>query len=492
MPWSKRQINGLKNMQKRRAAKPGGHKGPYRGFDFRGGLNSPSKKRHEDEPTALNRCDTTHSHVSSTMLMKFNNHRSSLLPIEKRWYAVLRLIWLRMANNGRAPRKAAERIARAIGKSVRSLNKMAQMALLGHSLARRSGSGRPRLGTAEQMKKWCLAKHRECTRKWTTRSMARAMKKEWNGVRSVGTVYRLARMCHFKLTKPRLLPILSSDHMTKRKQFAQELTSAQDNPLDDPDTVFVMIDEKWFVRNRHGPVWMAPDEVRPAEFLRNKQHETKVMFLGALARPRPSHGFAGGIGLWPIGTIERAVRSSNLRPAGARVFVPTEMNKEKTIEMVKRDVIPEILRQTGKWAKKIVLVMDNAGGHGGGRGDMTKTTLRQLNEWGERLPESLMAMCENKGLTLKFIAQPPHSPDMNILDAGAWWSLQVAVDAVNDSTNKAPTEIDVHDAVITAWKTWVDDDKIEKLFADVLMNCCEIIRTRGGNLYQQPHHKRSQ
>lgn len=67
--------------------------------------------------------------------------------------------------------------------------------------------------------------------------------------------------------------------------------------------------------------------------------------------------------------------------------------------------------------------------------------------------------------------------------------MQVAVDEVDDVAGQTATEIVVHDAVLRAWNTWVNSDRIQKLFDDVTLNCGEIIRTHGGNLFEQPHHK---
>ena len=405
-----------------------------------------------------------------------------LSPIEKKWYAVLRMVRMRDAYHGRVPRYQSKKIARSLGKSERVLNRMVTVALSGCSLERKPGSGRPRVVTEKWMMDWFFAKHKEVKGRWNVRRMVRMMKSEWGGLGSVGTVHRLARMAGFNLTRPRLLPILTFEHMRKRKEFAEMMLAKEGNPINDSSTVFVMIDEKWFVRHRRGTMWVAPGEMRPAEFVKNKLHETKVMFLGALAVPRPEHGFDGGVGLWPIGSVEMAKYNSSTRPAGARVFRGVEMNRELTIKMMQENVVPAIMAKCGAWVKHIVVVMDNAGGHGGGRGDMSTTTLATLNEWA-------MTAVQGRVLTIEFKAQSPHSPDVNVLDAGAWWSLQVAVDEVDDVAGQTATEIVVHDAVLRAWNTWVNSDRIQKLFDDVTLNCGEIIRTHGGNLFEQPHHK---
>jgi len=72
--------------------------------------------------------------------------------------------------------------------------------------------------------------------------------------------------------------------------------------------------------------------------------------------------------------------------------------------------------------------MDNPGGHGGGRGDMTKTTIARLNAWAQQLPAVLQRLCGPQLSGIVFVAQQPRSPDTNALDLGIWVSLQVAVE----------------------------------------------------------------
>ncbi len=55
---------------------------------------------------------------------------------------------------------------------------------------------------------------------------------------------------------------------------------------------------------------LAPGEKRPALNIANKLHPKKVMFLGAVAVPRPEHQFDGAIGFCPIGERTVAQRRS--------------------------------------------------------------------------------------------------------------------------------------------------------------------------------------
>ena len=478
---------GKRNITLRVAPVGGGRKGGFLGFKTRGRKTKP-----DGAPAAKQQANEQRQAVQGRfgdiqMTKKLMRASTRCLDgVELKWNAVLKFAIARVENGGFAPKFVAQRIARSAGSSIETLKRWTRMALAGQSLKRKPGSGRKRSVTTKRMRQWFIAKHRMWKGHWNLRKMARAMKLESNGRGSFGTVRRLVRECHFKMTVPRLLPILTRSHMDKRVLFANFLSTKTSSPLFKKDVVVCMVDEKWFVRHRHGAMWMGPDEKRPAEFLQSKLHETKIMFLGALAVPRPEHGFDGGVGLWPIGSVVAATRSSSNRPAGARVFKSAEMDKDSTMRMMKENVVPSILEKCGKWVKDIVVIMDNAGGHGGGRGDMNNTTLAQLNSWGA---EFVKTTTKFKQLhSIEFRAQSPHSPDMNVLDAGAWWSLQVAVDQLVDKEGESAAPIAVHDAVLEAWSTWVSSDKIQKLFDDILLNCEEVIKTSGGNLYLQPRH----
>ena len=426
-----------------------GHKGPFGGFSPRfvlGPLQSNTFATNS-KPRML---------IKQTMINKRRRAVAKvkqLLPLERRWYFALLLSKVRVMYGGKAPMKKVKEIARRAGVSVTTLNRWCKDANAGTSLMRQSGCGRPRAVTAGWMKKWFLEQHKKWKGKWNVRMMVREMQRTWGGLGSMATVCRIAHECGFRLARPRLLPIISGEHMKKREAFAEYLTG-NDSPFNDGDTFVGFMDEKWFVRHRRSCVWVAPGENRPAELCTNKLHEAQVMFLGAVAMPRVQHGFNGGVGLWPVGYIGEAQHKSAYRVKGAREFIKESMTKDYFIKMLTTKLIPATLERCGKWAAKIVWFMDNAGGHGGGRGDMDKTTIAELNEWCKvMLPKNkaLRRLCKGgKFPIIEFRTQPPHSPDMNVLDNGAWWSLQVAMDAVNDEHPERATETTVHDAVLEA------------------------------------------
>jgi len=218
--------------------------------------------------------------------------------------------------------------------------------------------------------------------------------------------------------------------MEKRLAWANALLEDGEQPYSEADVVYIHVDKKWFfttLRNRR--FWVAPGEKTPSIAVASKSHITKVMFLGAVARPVQAHGFDGRIGLYPVAEQTRALRANKLRKKGALVWKLVNMDAALFKKYLMEKVVPDALRATGQWAKRIVIQMDNAGG---GQGDMNKTTIAELNEWAQqhlRRNGSLRRLCGRQLSEIEFVAQPPRSPDTNALDLGIWTSLQVAVEA---------------------------------------------------------------
>jgi len=139
------------------------------------------------------------------------------------------------------------------------------------------------------------------------------------------------------------------------------------------------------------------------------------MFLAAVGAPIP--GFDGAVGIWPVGEHEVAKRKSKYFAKGDKRFRSTTMNRNSFIDMVKTHVVPAVLAKAPKSVREVEIQFDSAGGHGGGHG--VKKSLAVLNAWGAR-----------QRLPVRFITQPTKSPDFNVLDLGAWNSLQSAVTEV--------------------------------------------------------------
>ena len=162
-------------------------------------------------------------------------------------------------------------------------------------------------------------------------------------------------------------------------------------------------------------MWLPPNKQRMSQDAlergSSKTQIPKVMFLAALGFPRPEYGFDGDIGIWPVTCKKTALRTSKYHAAGDEYLEVTTMDTKKFIEMMKELVIPAAIEKVKNWATTIVFQMDSAGGHGV---KMSQNALTYTD------PAT--------NISIRVVLQPTKSPDLNILDLGAWYSLQVAVD----------------------------------------------------------------
>ena len=76
----------------------------------------------------------------------------------------------------------------------------------------------------------------------------------------------------------------------------------------------VHVDEKWFFLCKENQTYIlvSDQEEPPHRYVKHKSHIEKVMFLCAQARPRTVAGvyWDGKIGIWPVGKVKLAERSS--------------------------------------------------------------------------------------------------------------------------------------------------------------------------------------
>ena len=87
---------------------------------------------------------------------------------------------------------------------------------------------------------------------------------------------------------------------------------------------------------------------------------------------------------------------------------------------------------------------------------------------------------------MEFVAQPARSPDLNVLDLGAWYSLQSVVEEIKYEVK--PTKKITHriiDAVNKAWDDWCAADKLSGLFNTLRHNTHAIVKAEGGAEYER-------
>ncbi|XP_056698419.1 uncharacterized protein [Spinacia oleracea] len=176
----------------------------------------------------------------------------------------------------------------------------------------------------------------------------------------------------------------------------------------------VHIDEKWFyLTKKDQRMLLAPNEVPPHRVVKSKNFIPKIMFMGAVARPRWDREgnctFDGKLGLFPFTMEVPAKRSSCNRQRGTMETKPiNKVNKDVFREMITMKIIPAIME---KWPqddsdKVIIIQADNAKPH-----------------CGADIHEFIQSHNQN-GFRFFWAPQPPNSPDLNILDLGFFRSIQ--------------------------------------------------------------------
>lgn len=120
----------------------------------------------------------------------------------------------------------------------------------------------------------------------------------------------------------------------------------------------------------------------------NARKIQSVMFLVAVARPRDlNHGeghFSGRVLLLPMVKPIKQKKRSVRRSKNANRYEPIKVTKAVFFNALRLYVIPAVKKIVRKdnTIKKVVIQMDNAAAHGGGRANM-QLTLDEINQWRE-------------------------------------------------------------------------------------------------------------
>lgn len=279
--------------------------------------------------------------------------------------------------------------------------------------------------------------------KATVVELAQYMKDHVHGLGSVGLVHDMLKEDGWKPGPPHKIPTLSPGHKKARFDYVNaKLRMPWSVRWGSNDVVEIHIDEKWFYLDQDSRTgWHHAtlcSEQRTTT--KSKSNKEKVMFLAALARPNPEKKFDGKIGIWAVEKLEEAKRDSSYFLAGDERPVNVNMDREDFVKRVKI-LCRAAVEQVGGWAREIRIVMDSAGGHGGGRADTRNPdtgmnlTCKTLQEWAD-------AEFAGKPFKFVFVAQPTKSPDLNGCDLGAWNCLQKCYNTVNLALYDAASDWD--------------------------------------------------
>lgn len=256
-------------------------------------------------------------------------------------------------------------------------------------------------------------------------------------------------------------------------------------------SVIAHVDEKWFYSvNINKRIYLIPGEKTAAVPISSRHFINKVMFIACIARPMLQYGFDGKVYFAPVVQWKQARRSSKNLQKGAMYMTPTTMDVALFIEEMKRITVA-LLSRISSFATEAVLQFDNAGGHGGGKGSVYKTTIPMLQNWVSSNPPELQSVLTGRQIDIKFVAQPPHSPDLNMLDLGAWHSLDCEVDTLRmEHSGCIPTQ-ELINACTNAWARWDGGRCINALFDELHHVYEAVVGCNGGNDYLMPHKKES-
>jgi hypothetical protein len=207
-----------------------------------------------------------------------------------------------------------------------------------------------------------------------------------------------------------LRPLLTEHHKLMRTLFCITKLNPHDGPYQD-HYQSVHVDEKWFfITESYLRLYLVPGEEKPDRQCLNKDHILKVMFLGAVARPRYDNNgictFDGKIGLFPF--IERvaAQRTSDNRPRGTIITRPVPVNRVRYRDFLINKVLPAIKTKWPCRDRNITIQQDGAPAH--------------IDD-----NDAAFVAAGTEGLwNIKLQTQPAKSPDLNVLDLSFFRALQ--------------------------------------------------------------------
>ncbi|KAF0701894.1 hypothetical protein AaE_016257 [Aphanomyces astaci] len=279
---------------------------------------------------------------------------------------------------------------------------------------------------------------------------------------SPATLNRHLKKGTFERRSTRIKPLLTDANKEERVACCEF-----DNLWD----VVQMYCRLWFNADKdRRKVYLVPGEAPPRRSWKSKRFIPKVMFLGAVARPRidgdRSVVFNGKIGMWPFVRLVPALRNSRNRPAGTMVTKLVNVDAAVYRDFVINKVVPAIKASFPSTTKCVLLQHDNATPHGS-------------------ITDAVLESVSTDGWTFKMRKQPPNSPDLNVLDLGFFASIQSlqykkmsrTVDDVVRNTMEAFDELTY--------------DKLESVFLTFQAVMRLVLEHSGDNRFALPHLKKA-
>mmetsp|Transcript_4867 Transcript_4867/g.12349 ORF Transcript_4867/g.12349 Transcript_4867/m.12349 type:complete len:507 (+) Transcript_4867:142-1662(+) len=309
--------------------------------------------------------------------------------------------------------------------------------------------------------------NQDCNGDKTFIELAAELKEKHQIVVSPETVRCATIRDHWRSVPKYTCPFLTEANMEARRVWAHQQTKDEWDPRD----AHVDIDEKWFKtfsRKRKRKVDPLTEKAGVGRTpIHSKMHVPKVMFLCAIGVPNMARGFNGKIGMWRCSAPYTAKRTSKYHKKGEVYEKDVNVDAEYFEDMMLNKVMPA-LRAAMPWARVITVQMDNATPHVG------KGIVDTMQQAG---------MEYETGPLIRIIAQPPNSPDCNLLDLAFFNSLACQV-----SKRSTPNVDELVKVVHEVYNTFHTPEKLMKLWALKKAVLQRIAANDGGNQFKMPHN----
>jgi hypothetical protein len=388
---------------------------------------------------------------------------------ELKYQAVFQYEKEKSANNNRLSNERTDDIAKEYAMTGRYLRSLAKQ-IGARSFNRKPGTGQLQtVANRKDIVEFMEPKAKEWDYEFNQRAMAEAVREKFE-VGCLSTVQKMMHLEEWTKSKNYIKPFLAEKHELARLQWAQE---RKDFDFFSTEKVVVHIDEKYFYALRNQKIIYYPKGCEPPTTTAlSKTQIPKVMFFGAVAPPNVSKKFDGRIGLWLVSETKVAERNSKFHDRGDEYEVPTMMNGELFVRLCKDNLIPAMVEKL-KWAKKIEVQMDSAGGH------KIKSSVNELNTY-----------CQSMFKKISFVTQPTRSPDLNVLDLGIWNSLQSGVPTIKyDKAAEEPMNQRIIEKVEHMWDNYDGFAKLTKIFRTLTLIYNAVIKAEGRNDFKLPHSR---
>jgi hypothetical protein len=295
---------------------------------------------------------------------------------------------------------------------------------------------------------------------------------------SEDTVRRWCKALGAKRRRQYIKPLLRLRHKLDRLAWVLEQEITGDKLGDNKNTVHV--DEKWFYIMNDGAVCRCfPDDdgnytIPEPRKLYHKNRMPKLMFLSAVARPRPEYGFDGKIGIWYFAVERKAKRShkatGTIKGVTDILETVTVDAKEYRTKLCCKGGVMDAIREKMWWFKE-----------GSGQPEAGKTIWLQHDGARPHTAQVNLPVYKAKGkqggFKILVCTQPAQSPDLNVNDLGFFNSLQSDTYCV---TMKNIKELKV--AVQKCWEEY-SSERLERCWRCLTISMHGIMESGGDNVY---------